>query len=195
MNIERHYGRDLTYSLAHRTALPELYGRIGHRTGAVDRDWTERCFHCRKGLALIEEVRDVGQNLADKSTTMTRELATVTRWPAFLVAWRNDRPPDVQVEIDTLNRRLRELEAAYPITGFKVRRVPGGKLTDCTPQQWWETILILHGDHYATCSSAYGDWGRPVDEQRLHELKAGNPIWPEALGTQILTPTRMGWGA
>lgn len=150
---ERYNARDLTYSAAHRSALPQLYARIGHRADAADRDWTEYCHFCKKPLAIYEEVRDRGQDLTDKATTVTRWLARMAGIPASLVAWRTARPPEVQREIDELNKRVRELEGKYPITGFTVRPLypEPGPLEALEPGEHWRRIALVHAEHEAGC--------------------------------------------
>ena len=150
---ERYNARDLTYSAAHRAALPALYGRIGHRADACDRDWTEYCHFCQVPLLIGEEVRDRGQNLADKSWRVTGRLAQMAGLPAWLIAWRTDRPPDVQAQMDRLAAQLRRLEAAWPITGFTDRVLcpRPGPFQDFTPRQHWRRIALLHASHEAAC--------------------------------------------
>lgn len=157
MSRSRKYGEDLTYAEEHRVALPELYGRIGHRLDVLDRDWTEYCNHCKAPLALYEEVRDVGQDLRDKNTGRTRTLAARATLPAFLLPWRNERPRHVQIEVDRLNQRLRALEREYPIIGFTARPLhlgPGRRFVSLTPEQWWEQVLLLHRKHHERCPRA-----------------------------------------
>jgi len=171
----RKYGEDLTYGEWHRDALPEKYGRIGHRIDMADRDWTEYCHYCKTPLALIEEVRDVGQDLRDKGVAVTRNLAMMAQMPAFLMAWRNDRPPEVDEEIDRLNRRIRELESQWPITGFTIRnlRHRSSRLEPVTPDDWLEHLLIIHREHHAECSSA-NEWA--VNGSRLIAVKDRHPL-------------------
>lgn len=175
MARSRKYGEDLTYGEWHRTALPEKYGRIGHRIDMANRDWTEYCHYCKVPLALIEEVRDMGQDLLDKGVSVTRHLATMAQMPAFLMAWRSERPPEVDDEIDRLNRRIRELESQYPITGFTIRnlRHRGRKLESVTPDDWLEHLLIIHRQHHAECSRA-NEWA--VNGSRLIEVKDRHPL-------------------
>jgi hypothetical protein len=147
------YGVDLTYGEEHRRALPELYGRIGHRLDMADRDWTEFCHYCKQPLAIMEEVQDRGQDLLDKGISVTRHLAMAARLPGFLFAWRTERPPEVQRQIDALNERLRSLEELYPIIGFRVRELlpPGQPILELTPAQWWEHVRIIHRRHHLDC--------------------------------------------
>lgn len=150
---ERYNARDLTYSAAHRHALPELYQRNGHRAAAADRDWTEFCHYCWEPLGIFEEVRDRGQDLADKQTGVTARLAERAGLPAGLIAWRNERPPEVQAQINRLHAELRELEGAYPITGFTARalRPERGRFEEVTPKEHWRRIMLLHAEHWARC--------------------------------------------
>jgi hypothetical protein len=187
---ERYAARDLTYSAAHRHELEELYPRLGHRFHVCDRDWTEFCFACREPISIMEEVRDVGQDLLDKGTTVTRRLARAVGIPSWLVGWQNDRTPDVQTEIDRLNRALRQLEAMHPITQLTVRRLEGGPLVPVAPREWWEAIKIMHGEHYLECRRAQRDV--PVTPSRLHELRADNPLFPEHFGSRILPFQHLG---
>ena len=103
MSQHRRYGEDYAYSEAHRKELPLLYSRIGHRLDLCDRDWTEFCHWCKEPLGIYELVRDVGQDLNDKATTVTRRLAKLATRPAFLAAWRVERPAeDALREADAL---------------------------------------------------------------------------------------------
>lgn len=171
----RKHGEDLTYGEWHRNALPEAYGRIGHRIDMADRDWTEYCHYCKTPLALVEEVRDVGQNLLDKGVTVTRQLAAALNRPGYLMAWRTQRPREVDDEIDALNRRIRELEAAWPIVEFTIRslRTRNTKLEKVTPDIWLEKLLIIHREHHAECGRA-NEW--VVRKDKLLAVKDGNPI-------------------
>jgi hypothetical protein len=171
----RKYGEDLTYGEWHREALPEKYGRIGHRIDMADRDWTEYCHYCKTPLALIEEVRDVGQDLLDKGVSVTRNLAVMANMPAFLMAWRTERPPEVDDEIDRLNKRIRELEAQYPIVEFTIRnlRHRGRRLTKVTVNDWLEHLLIIHREHHHECRRA-NEW--TVNGGLLVAAKEGNPL-------------------
>lgn len=175
MARSRLYGEDLTYGEWHRHALPEKYGRIGHRIDMANRDWTEFCHYCKVPLAIIEEVRDVGQDLLDKGVSVTRSLATRAQLPAWLMAWRSERPPEVDREIEALNGRIRELEAQYPITGFTIRdlRQPGRQLVRLGTDQWLEHLLLVHRQHHADCPCG-GEWA--VNGTRLIEVKNGHPL-------------------
>lgn len=150
---ERYNARDLTYSAAHRLALPRLYGRIGHRADTCDRDWTEYCHYCKQTLGLNEEVRDRGQDLSDKGVTVTISLASRARVPAGLIAWRTDRPPEVQKRMDELHKELRALEAQYPITGFTVRGLwpERDRFEEITPGEHWRRVALLHAEHEVRC--------------------------------------------
>ena len=151
---ERYHARDLTYSAEHRRALPAQYERIGHRADVCDRDWTEYCHFCKEPLGINEEVRDRGQDLADKATTVTRRLAARARLPAKLIAWRTGRPEEVQQEMDALHARLKELEAAWPITGITERRLYPvlGEFERITPTEHWRRIALLHAEHERQCT-------------------------------------------
>jgi len=168
MARHRKYGEDLTYSEEHRLALPELYGRIGHRLDMADRDLTEFCHFCKDPLLLVELVRDVGQDLRDKAVTVTRKLAQRAGLDAYLVAWKTERPPEVQREIDALNERIRELESLHPITEITVRHISpiaSPQLLRMTPKEWWNWLLIVHRDHHGRCARAGGE--RPVNRSRF----------------------------
>lgn len=156
MSRTRRYGEDLTYAEWHRNALPDLYGRVGHRIDMADRDWTEFCHYCKEPLLLIEEVRDRGQNLFEKSTTVTRRLAGRANLPAALMAWRNERPKEVDEEINALHARIRELEAGWPITGIAARflRMRNSELRRMRPEEWLEWLLIQHRSHHHVCPKA-----------------------------------------
>jgi hypothetical protein len=175
MARSRRYGEDLTYGEWHRHALPEKYGRIGHRIDMADRDWTEYCHYCKTPLALIEEVRDRGQDLLDKGTTVTRNLAAMAHIPGYLMAWRNDRPPGVDREIEALHERIRQLEAQWPIIRFTIRDLakPGRKLIPLSTDEWLEHLLVIHRAHHADCSKA-GEWA--VNGTRLMEVKDSHPL-------------------
>ena len=153
---ERWNARDQSYPNGHRTAIPEAYPRTGHRTHVADRDWTEFCCWCKWPLAIVEEVRDVGQDLKDKGTTVTERLAALAGLPAYLAAWKVDRPDEVQAEIDQLNQRIRELESGHPIVGFKVQDLAPSKgpLLQATPAEWWATVRAIHGTHWQVCAKA-----------------------------------------
>lgn len=191
---ERYAARDLTYSAAHRNRLPELYGlRIGHRLKTCDRDWTEFCNYCREPLALVEEFRDVGQALEDKAHTVTQRLAQHAGLGAFVMAWRVERSEQVQREIDELNRRLRKLEAQHPITEIHAKPLGGrSRFVLLQPDQWWDAIKLMHGEHYVNCEQAQR-YGPPITPQRLHQLRADNPLWPEPLGSMILPFSERGF--
>lgn len=151
---ERYNARDLTYSAEHRRALPRLYQRIGHRADACDRDWTEYCHFCWEPLGIFEEVRDRGQDLADKSTGVTERLAMRARLTAGLIAWQCDRPADIQAEIDRLHARLRQLEAMHPISGFVVRPLypQRGPFEHITVAEHWRRIAQMHAAHESSCA-------------------------------------------
>lgn len=175
MARSRNYGEDLTYAEWHRNALPEHYGRVGHRIDMANRDWTEYCHYCKTPLAVVEEVRDVGQNLLDKGVTITRHLAAALNRPGYLMAWRTERPKEVDAEINALNKRIRELEAAWPIVEFTIRRLRSrdARLEKVTPDVWMEALLIVHREHHAECGRA-NEWA--VRKDKLIAVKDGNPL-------------------
>lgn len=174
MARSRKYGEDLTYAEWHRSALPKLYGRIGHRLDLANRDWTEYCHYCKKPLALIEEVRDVGQDLLDKGVSVTRNLARLAGgMDAWMLGVRIDRPREVDDEIDRLNRQIRQLEAEWPITGFTVRDLRRRGLTKVSTDEWLEKILITHRQHHLTCAQAREF---PVKAGKLLSVKEAHPL-------------------
>lgn len=175
MARSRKYGEDLTYGEWHRHALVELYGRIGHRIDMADRDWTEYCHYCKAPLALIEEVRDRGQDLLDKGVSVTRGLAGLANIQAYLMAWRNERPKSIDQEINQLHNRIRELEARWPITGFTVRNLRRriSSLERLTTEEWMEHLLLIHRQHHLICTRA-GEF--PVKADRLLAAKSAHPM-------------------
>lgn len=188
MARSRKYGEDLTYSEWHRSALPNLYGRIGHRLDLANRDWTEYCHHCKKPLALIEEVRDVGQDLLDKGVSVTRNLARLADgMDAWLLGVRIDRPQEVDAEIDRLNTRIRELEAQWPITGFTIRdlQVHDRRLKRITPAEWLENLLIIHRQHHRGCARARVAGEIPVNAGKLLDAKAAHPLHEPSLFDEL----------
>jgi hypothetical protein len=178
MSRLRKYGEDLTYGEEHRHRLPQLYKRIGHRIDMADRDWTEFCHWCKEPLGIYEEIRDVGQNINEKATTVTRRLANMAGIPAFLFAWRVDRPAEVQREIERLNSRVRELESSYPILGFQAKQLSPvrGQVIRMTTEEWWQDILALHRDHHRVCSKA-NQCEKPVKAEALEECVNGSELW------------------
>lgn len=177
MSRRRYPGQDLTYSDDHRDALPFLYRRHGHRLDQADRDWTEFCHFCKEPLAIYEEVRDVGQDLMDKAVTVTRRLAVRAQLRAGVLAWRTDRPADVQHQIDELNREVRRLEALHPITGFRVRNLWPTKarsFIDLEPEEWWQWVLIIHRSHHRFCPAAQ----HPDNRVRLYEFEEARGAHP-----------------
>lgn len=175
MARSRKYGEDLTYGEWHRHALPERYGRIGHRIDMADRDWTEYCHYCKTPLALIEEVRDRGQDLLDKGVSVTRNLASLANVPGFLLAWRCERPTGVDREINELHARIRQLEAEWPIIEFTIRnlRIRESKLHRVTVNDWLENLLIIHREHHMECARAR-EW--PVNGVKLAAAKDAHPL-------------------
>lgn len=179
MSRVRRYREDYTYAEEHREALPWLYGRIGHRTKMVDRDWTEFCHWCYEPLGLYEATRDRGQDLDDKSTTLTRRVAGRARMPAFLFAWHVDRPDEVDRELNALYQRERQLEQQYPIQSFRAKQLHPrrGPVVEMTPAEWWEQgVLMLHRAHHAGCHRAQGQ-EIPVDLRRLTEARSLSRLW------------------
>jgi len=178
MSQHRRYGEDLAYAEAHRHALPDLYGRVGHRLDMADRDWTEFCHWCKQPLALIELVRDRGQDLNDKATTVTRQLAERAMVRACLVGWRVVRPHEIQAEIDRLNERLRQLQTAYPISTFTAKQLhpKRGSLIEFSPAEWWEQILLVHRNHHRYCRNA-GRREVPVHSGRLTDALHRSRLW------------------
>ena len=178
MSRRRKYGEDLTYGEEHRVRLPELYGRLGHRIDLADRDWTEFCHWCKEPLGIYEEVRDVGQDMNDKATTVTRNLARRADVPAFLFGWRVERPAEVDAEIRQLNSRIRELEASYPIVSFRAKQIVPirGSLVSMTPGEWWEGIYALHRAHHRSCSAYASRGGSPVRADRLEVVVNGSRL-------------------
>lgn len=156
MARNRNYGEDLTFAEWHRKYLPEQYARIGHRLDLANRDWTEFCHHCKLPLAILEEVVDRGQNLNEKATTVTRNLAKMADVDAYLIAPRIDRPREVQNEIDQLNARIRELEAQNPIVEFHLKELypQHSSLKSMTPTETAEFFLVLHRRHHEQCMKA-----------------------------------------
>lgn len=175
MARSRKYGEDLTYGEWHRQALPDKYGRVGHRIDMADRDWTEYCHYCKTPLALIEEVRDRGQDLLDKGVSVTRNLASMAGMPGFLMAWRSERPREVDEEINRLHERIRDLEAQWPIIEFTIRnlRSRDRRLRTVTPDEWLEHLLIIHREHHHECARAT-EWD--VRGDRLMAAKDGHPL-------------------
>lgn len=183
MARRRKYGEDLTYAEEHRHQLEHLCRRIGHRLDAADRDWTEFCHWCKEPLGIYEQVRDIGQDINDKATTVTRKLAASASLPAFLFAWRAKRPAAVEARIQALNTELRELEAAHPIIGFKAKQLypRRGELVPLTPDEWWkEGVLILHRDHHRSCHAAKRNRELDVHVPRLLDARNRSRLWTPA---------------
>jgi hypothetical protein len=150
MSRRRRPHEDLSYSHWHYEYLPWLYERVGHRLHAADRDFTEFCFACREPLAIYETVRDVGQDLRDKGTRVTTRLAQRADVEAYLVAWKTERPQEVQQRIDGLSAEVRDLERAYPIVSFRVRQLhPVRTDVQClSPAEWARLVRDLHARHW-----------------------------------------------
>jgi len=177
---------DPTYGLLHRHELPQLWRRRGHRFDMVDRDWTEYCHHCREPLALFEELRDNGYDLTDKATTVTERLASKsTPMQAVLFAWRVERPPEVQADIDRLSRQLLQLYKSAPgrLVSVRAQRLTPerGPIVSLEPNQWWEWVAATHADHHRRCDKARRNGENPVNVDRLqrvidlHPLSGGQP--------------------
>ncbi len=178
MARRRKYGEDLTYAEWHRNMLADMYQRRGHRLDMADRDWTEVCHFCREPLGIAEEVIDRGQDLRDKATTITRNMAKRANVPALLIAPRMNRPPEVQQRIDQLNTEIRELEAAHPITRFTVKRLwpHPTELETFWPDEFAAEIYLLHRDHHARCWKA--NQADPVTNvAALRSAQARSRIW------------------
>lgn len=163
---------DLSYSQWHRHALPELYGRRGHRFDVVDRDWSEFCHFCREPLALVETLRDIGQDIADKNVRQTVRWAELAGKEAYVAAFRVERPAEIQARIDQLEREVRRLEASYPIVGFRVQQLWPQRSTviDLAPEEWAKVIRDIHLRHQVVaCTQApwpHGLDGVKPDEER-----------------------------
>lgn len=173
-------GEDMVYSQAHRAEMAWHYRRlpgIGHRTKMINRDWTEYCAWCFTPLAFIEEVRwKNDRQFEDKPFYVTRNTAELAHRPAFLLGYQDDRPDAVQARIDALNAEVRELEAQYPITGFRARCLtPLGRVVPLTPGEWWSWVYLLHREHHAVCSRANGH-EFPVEESRMRTSFMGHPL-------------------
>lgn len=180
MARHRKYGEDLAVAQWHRNALEEFYGRLGHRLSMADRDWTEFCKFCHRTLCIWEEIRDRGQALGEKSTSITEKLAKAAHCPAWLVAAKIDRPPEVELEIAQHWDRLMELYEAYQPVSFSVRTLYPlkGSFRSLTPREFAKEILILHRDHHRTCKRAQQSPGLPpVDTARLQTAKNGSTLW------------------
>lgn len=175
----RRFREDLTYAETHRNYLPELYCRIGHRIDQADRDWTEYCHWCKEPLVIVEEVRDVGQDLNDKATTVTRKLAKRASTDAYLMGWHVNRPPDVQAEIERLGRRISELEQAYPIDRIKAKKLwpERTSLVEFTLDEWFKQVYLWHRNHHRFCLKARAH-EIPVNVPKLEDAKTASPFVP-----------------
>lgn len=177
MARRRIYGDDYAIAEWHRHALPELYIRNGHRLDMADRDWTEFCHYCRTPLSIWECVMNRGQDLRDKSTTVTQRLAQRAGVPALLVAATVDRPADVQRRITDLGRELVALTAADPVVRFTVRRLTPelGPFVVLEPEEFAAELYTLHRDHHTDCVGAvsqdpilnHAALGRAVGHSRI----------------------------
>lgn len=181
MARRRKYREDLAYSEWHRHRLAELYKRIGHRLDMADRDWTEFCHHCKIPLAIMEEVVDRGQNLDEKSTRVTRNLARMAEISAYLIAPRTERPRAVQDEIDRLGALIFELEAAYPIVEFHIKELypEHTGLRSLTPDEAAEFFLLLHRRHHETCQEARRAGEFMVKRNALRQAMKRHGMVPE----------------
>lgn len=180
MARHRKYGEDLTYGEEHRYELRELYKRDGHRLDQADRDWTEFCHACKEPLVIVEEVRDRGQDITDKATTVTRNLSKLAGVRSILMAWRTERPPEVDREIERLWARLFELYAQHPIVEFRARRLwpDRGPVETFTPDEWWHEVRIWHRDHHDTCELAQRHPQIPtVKSAQLVTAKQRSKLW------------------
>lgn len=178
MARRRLHGESLVYAEAHRHEIPELWKRNGHRVDSADRDWTEYAHGCREPLALIEEYRDIGQNLYDKNFTMTKRMAERAQIPAYMVAWRVNRPKEVDEEIERLQRRVLELEAQYPITQISARMIypTRTRFQTMQPSDWWLHVCAHHADHYTRCSVCQQKVA-PVQRDGLETYKERSALW------------------
>lgn len=168
-------GLDDTYGREHRAKLPQIYDRHGHRLNLADRDWTEYCHYCRTPLLICEEVRDVGQNLSEKSTTITRRLAERATLPAELFAWRVERPPEVEARLAELNAEIEQLQSAYPIVGFRARTLwpRSGGVVQLEPKQWWEHVALTHAKHHRHCENKSAP---AVKDSTIRKLQSRDPL-------------------
>jgi hypothetical protein len=122
--------RDMLYSMYHRTLAEELH--------YIDIDAVEYCAECRTPIALIETVRDVGQNLLTKSYTVTRRLALMAGLPAFVVAYRAGLDEDTNDEyIETL--RVRQVSPSVD-----------KYFTVMAPEEYEQWLLSLRKTHSCT---------------------------------------------
>lgn len=173
----RTHGYDYAYGIAHMENFPRQYARIEHRFKLADIDWTEFCGYCHKPLMLVEMVRDTeaGIDIRDKSATVTGHLARGASIPAYALGVYVDRPREVQAEIDELNRRVLDITRQWPITRFRAQlRVPHrGKVITCDPAEWWELVVLCHGEHHLECPKA-----------RLAGERLANPDWLRRAGSR-----------
>jgi hypothetical protein len=186
MANERMWREDLTYAQEHRHALPEFFGRIGHRFHQADRDWTETCCACREPLLLVEEQHGGPgrRKPTDKGTGITRRLAERANVQAWQVVVYSDRPKAVQDEIDRLGRRISQLEAEYPITHFDARRIwrpSPARMIRLTPRQWWDWIALHHRHHHENgCRNPANH--PPVKWARFNDALHNHPLHDGRLG-------------
>lgn len=190
MARSRRFIDDIAYAEEHRWRLRDLYPRIGHRIDMADRDWTEFCHHCKEPIAIIEQVRDVGQDIHDKATTITRRLAERAGITAFLMAWKIDRPGNIQSEIDRLGEDIMKLQTMHPITRFRVLQIHPSGLRRIShkldPDDYWEEVLLLHRNHHAECRRAKANGEFPVHHARLARAKSKSAIWLPVQGSMSI---------
>ena len=97
------------------------------------------------------------------------------------MAYKVDRPKDVQREIDKLGRCLMELQTRYPISGFRVRPLhPQPRVQAayrCSSDKYWELIHKIHRDHHRVCEHAARNGEDPVDCSALDAANANDPLW------------------
>jgi len=151
----------------------------------ADRDFTEFCHFCKEPLLICELVRDVGQNLYDKATTVTRRLAARSGVHAYLLGYEVHRSWSIQREIDDLNQRVIELEQRTPPTAFRVRSLYPicGELRTVSPNEWAQWLLLSHRRHHATCRRATLF---PVHRERFLKAQYKHPMHVPSLFDGIL---------
>lgn len=195
MARHRRFDTDNTYGDWHRALMSPLYERIGHRVDMADRDWMEFCHFCKEPLLLVEEVRNLGQDLSDKGVSVTTKLARRSDVPAVLLAVTHDYPFDGQLHIGPhddpmdlhsaeafIQRLKRKIETEYPATkrvsGF-VAQVLYPRKSDFfeqTPSQWTQFVVSLHNHHLHNACAA----GSDLTDQELDDLRScqqSNPLW------------------
>jgi len=144
MRWEKYGVRDLAYSNWHRT--------IPHPARFIDIDHVEYCPYCNQALAYVETARDVGQAIATKCCTVTRNAALRAGTQGYLVLYKCCLD-------DTLGGRLRAIyqpELKDKIIGFRVRRI-APQMSDerhFSPDAWADHLLLLHEYHERKCLAA-----------------------------------------